>query len=161
MQILVYPIPTFLLFLRRKQGSPLSLILRITEWTEQKNWYSTPMKKSYKIAEKVGYQDANYFSYVFKKEIRRFPHSNTELLREKGKKRKVKKRYRIYVFNIQTIILSVLMAISLVTIIVMGLLLYHRFKLALEKQQWTTRKQTVEGTVDRLNADLLDIRQIL
>lgn len=36
----------FLLFLRRKQGSPLSLILRITEWTEQKNWYSTPMKKA-------------------------------------------------------------------------------------------------------------------
>ena len=65
------------------------------------------------------------------------------------------------VFNIQSIILSVLMAISLVTIIVMGLLLYHRFKLALEKTAVDNTEATVEATVDRLNADLLDIRQIL
>ena len=52
------------------------------------------------------------------------------------------------------------MAISLVTIIVMGLLLYHRFKLALEKTAVDNAEATVEGTVDRLNADLLDIRQI-
>ena len=52
------------------------------------------------------------------------------------------------------------MAISLVTIIVMGLLLYHRFKLALEKTAVDNTEATVEGTVDRLNADLLDIRQI-
>ena len=50
----------------------------------------------------------------------------------KDRKRKPDSRKNI-VFNIQSIILSVLMAISLVTIIVMGLLLYHRFKLALEK----------------------------
>ena len=53
------------------------------------------------------------------------------------------------------------MAISLVTIIVMGLLLYHRFKLALEKTAVDNTEATVEATVDRLNADLLDIRQIL
>lgn len=57
----------------------------------------------------------------------------------KDRKRKPDSRKNI-ALNIQSIILSVLMAISLVTIIVMGLLLYHRFKLALEKQQWTTRK---------------------
>ena len=50
----------------------------------------------------------------------------------KYRKRGLDSRKNI-VFNIQSIILSVLMAISLVTIIVMGLLLYHRFKLALEK----------------------------
>lgn len=42
----------------------------------------------------------------------------------KDRKRKPDSRKNI-VFNIQSIILSVLMAISLVTIIVMGLLLYH------------------------------------
>ena len=84
-----------------------------------------------------------------------FPHPNTE---PPGKK-KTKSR-KSTVFNIQTIILSVLMAISLVTIIVMGLLLYHRFKLALEKTAVDNAEATVEGTVDRLNADLLDIRQI-
>lgn len=35
-------------------------------------------EKSYKIAEKVGYQDANYFSYVFKRNSV-FPLPNTEL----------------------------------------------------------------------------------
>ena len=46
------------------------------------------------------------------------------------------------------------------THLVMGLLLYHRFKLALEKTAVYNAEATVEGTVDRLNADLLDIRQI-
>ena len=78
----------------------------------------------------------------------------------KDRKRNPDSRKNI-VFNIQSIILSVLMAISLVTIIVMGLLLYHRFKLALEKTAVDNTEATVEATVDRLNADLLDIRQIL
>ena len=77
----------------------------------------------------------------------------------KDRKRKPDSRKNI-ALNIQSIILSVLMAISLVTIIVMGLLLYHRFKLALEKTAVDNTEATVEGTVDRLNADLLDIRQI-
>ena len=78
----------------------------------------------------------------------------------KDRKRKPDSRKNI-VFNIQSIILSVLMAISLVTIIVMGLLLYHRFKLALEKTAVDNTEATVEATVDRLDADLLDIRQII
>ena len=78
----------------------------------------------------------------------------------KDRKRKPDSRKNI-ALNIQSIILSVLMAISLVTIIVMGLLLYHRFKLALEKTAVDNTEATVEATVDRLNADLLDIRQIL
>ena len=78
----------------------------------------------------------------------------------KDRKRNPDSRKNI-VFNIQSIILSVLMAISLVTIIVMGLLLYHRFKLALEKTAVDNTEATVEATVDRLDADLLDIRQII
>ena len=68
----------------------------------------------------------------------------------KDRKRKPDSRKNI-VFNIQSIILSVLMAISLVTIIVMGLLLYHRFKLALEKTAVDNTEATVEATVDRLD----------
>ena len=78
----------------------------------------------------------------------------------KDRKRKPDSRKNI-ALNIQSIILSVLMAISLVTIIVMGLLLYHRFKLALEKTAVDNTEATVEATVDRLDADLLDIRQII
>ena len=46
------------------------------------------MKKSYKIAEKVGYQDANYFSYVFKK---KFGVSPSKYRVERAKDRKSKR----------------------------------------------------------------------
>ena len=64
------------------------------------------------------------------------------------------------VFNIQSIIMSVLMAITLVTIVIMGFLLYHRFKLAINKMAVSNTEATVESTVDQVNSDLLDIRQI-
>ena len=59
-------------------------------------------------------------------------------------------------FNIQSIILSVLMTLSLVTVTVMGFLLYHRFKLASDK----SAVANTEMTIDRLNSSLLDLRQI-
>ena len=65
------------------------------------------------------------------------------------------------VFNIQSIIMSVLMAITLVTIVTMGFLLYQRFKLAIDKMAVSNTEATVGSTVDRVNSDLLDIRQIL
>ena len=43
-------------------------------------------------------------------------------------------------FNIQSIILSVLMTLSLVTVTVMGFLLYHRFKLHRIRAQWRIQK---------------------
>ena len=64
------------------------------------------------------------------------------------------------VFNIQSIIMSVLMAITLVTIVTMGFLLYQRFKFAIDKMAVSNTEATVESTVDRVNSDLLDIRQI-
>lgn len=63
-------------------------------------------------------------------------------------------------FNIQSIILSVLMTLSLVTVTVMGFLLYHRFKLASDKSAVANTEMTVESTIDRLNSSLLDLRQI-
>ena len=63
-------------------------------------------------------------------------------------------------FNIQSIILSVLMTLSLVTVTVMGFLLYHRFKLASDKSSVENTEMTVESTIDRLNSSLLDLRQI-
>ena len=56
--------------------------------------------------------------------------------------------------------MSVLMAITLVTIVTMGFLLYQRFKLAIDKMAVSNTEATVESTVDRVNSDLLDIRQI-
>ena len=63
-------------------------------------------------------------------------------------------------FNIQSIILSVLMTLSLVKVTVMGFLLYHRFKLASDKSAVANTEMTVESTIDRLNSSLLDLRQI-
>ena len=84
----------------------------------------------------------------------------------KGTGKSVKKRKKDsdfkknVVFNIQSIIMSVLMAITLVTIVTMGFLLYQRFKLAIDKMAVSNTEATVESTVDRVNSDLLDIRQI-
>ena len=58
-------------------------------------------------------------------------------------------------FNIQSIIMSVLMASTLITITIMGLLLYHRFKLAMDNTAVSNTEATVESSVDRLNSDLL------
>ena len=63
-------------------------------------------------------------------------------------------------FNIQSIIMSVLMTLSLVTVTVMGFLLYHRFKMAADKSAVANTEMTVESTIDRLNSSLLDLRQI-
>lgn len=87
-------------------------------------------------------------------------------MRMKGTGKSVKKRKKDsdlkenVVFNIQSIIMSVLMAITLVTIVIMGFLLYQRFKLAIDKMAVSNTEATVESTVDRVNSDLLDIRQI-
>lgn len=76
------------------------------------------------------------------------------------KRERQKKNSEFIGFNIQSIIMSVLMALTLVTIAIMGFLLYHRFKLAVDKTAVSNTEATVESTVDRMNSDLLDIRQI-
>ena len=63
-------------------------------------------------------------------------------------------------FDIQSIIMTVLTALTLITITLMGFLLYHRFKLAIAQTVVSNTEGTVESTIDRVNSDLLDIRQI-
>lgn len=63
--------------------------------------------------------------------------------------------------NIQTMLMTVLMLVTLAVITVMGFLLYHRFKLTLDETRVSDTKSRVESTVDRLNSDLTDIRQVV
>lgn len=44
-----------------------------------------------------------------------------------------KKRFHKGEFSIQSIIMSVLSAVTLVTIVIMGFLLYHRFRQTMDK----------------------------
>jgi len=68
-KILGYPIPTFLLFLSKETGQPFVTYLTDYRMDRAEELVLNTDEKSYKIAEKVGYQDANYFSYVFKKKF--------------------------------------------------------------------------------------------
>ena len=101
------------------------------------------MKESCKIARKSRISGCKLLQLCVEKEIRRFP-IQIQSLREK-RKRKVKKVP--YLTYRRSFYLSLWQS-SLVTIIVMGLLLYHRFKLALEKTAVDNTEATVEGTVE-------------
>lgn len=78
----------------------------------------------------------------------------------KGRKKAIVSRREKLQLSIQSIIMLVLMVLTFITISVMSLLLYHRFKLAIEKNAVANTEATVESVVDRVNSDLLDIRQI-
>ncbi len=74
----------------------------------------------------------------------------------------IKKDLRDFMkINIQTMLMTVLMLVTLVVIMVMGFLLYHRFKLTLDETRVSDTQARVESTVDRLNSDLTDIRQVV
>ena len=62
--------------------------------------------------------------------------------------------------TIQSIIMSILIALTLTMITIMGVLLYQRFKLTVDEYSVFNTEATVESVVDRVNSDLLDIRQI-
>ena len=63
-------------------------------------------------------------------------------------------------FDIQSIIMTVLTALTIITTVIMGLLLYNRFKMAIKQTAVTNTENMVENTVERLDADLLNVRQI-
>ena len=71
-----------------------------------------------------------------------------------------KKRLHKEEFSIQSIIMSVLTAVTLVTIVIMGFLLYHRFRQTMDKTVVSDTEATVESTVERINLAFLDIRHI-
>lgn len=71
-----------------------------------------------------------------------------------------KKRFHKGEFSIQSIIMSVLSAVTLVTIVIMGFLLYHRFRQTMDKTAVSDTEATVESTVERINLAFLDIRHI-
>ena len=71
-----------------------------------------------------------------------------------------KKRFHKEEFSIQSIIMSVLTAVTLVTIVIMGFLLYHRFRQTMDKTAVSDTEATVESTVERINLAFLDIRHI-
>ena len=67
-----------------------------------------------------------------------------------------KKRFHKGEFSIQSIIMSVLTAVTLVTIVIMGFLLYHRFRQTMDKTVVSDTEATVESTVERINLAFLD-----
>ena len=75
-------------------------------------------------------------------------------------KKKSKKRYYKKELSIQSIIMFVLTTLTLVTVAIMGGLLYHRFKQSMEKSAVSDTKAAVESVVERVNSKFLDIRHI-
>ena len=63
--------------------------------------------------------------------------------------------------DIQSIIMAVLTALTLITTITIGLLLYNRFKMAMKQTAVSNAESMVESTVDKLDAELLNVRQIM
>ncbi len=63
------PIPTFPSVFKKETGKPFVPYLTDYRMDIAADLVVNTNEKSYKIAEKVGYQDANYFSYVFKKKF--------------------------------------------------------------------------------------------
>ena len=51
-------------------------------------------------------------------------------------------------FDIQSIIMTVLTALTIITTVIMGLLLYNRFKMAIKQTAVTNTENMVENTVE-------------
>lgn len=62
--------------------------------------------------------------------------------------------------GIQSLIMFVLTSLTVFMIIAMSFLLYYRYKLASEQTAISNTQETIESIADRINSDLLDIRNI-
>lgn len=69
-------------------------------------------------------------------------------------------RGRFIGFDIQSIIMAVLTTLTIVTTVVMGLLIYNRFKLAIKQTAISNAESLINSTVEKVDSDLLNVRQI-
>ena len=63
-------------------------------------------------------------------------------------------------FDIQSIIMAVFTGLTITTTVVMGFLIYNRFKLAIKQTAVSNAESMIESTVDKVDTDLAGIRQI-
>ena len=70
------------------------------------------------------------------------------------------RRGQVISWDIQSIIMVVLTVLTIVTTVLMGFLIYSRFKMAIRQTAVANTESVVESAVDRLEADLLNVRQI-
>ena len=69
-------------------------------------------------------------------------------------------RGRFIGFDIQSIIMAVLTTLTIVTTIVMGLLIYNRFTRAIKQTAISNAESLINSTVEKIDSDLLNVRQI-
>lgn len=63
-------------------------------------------------------------------------------------------------FDIQSIIMMALTMLTIITTVGMGFLLYNRFEMAIRQTAISNTESMVDSTVNKLDADLLAVRQI-
>ena len=69
-------------------------------------------------------------------------------------------RGRFIGFDIQSIIMAVLTTLTIVTTVVMGLLIYNRFTRAIKQTAISNAESLINSTVEKIDSDLLNVRQI-
>lgn len=69
-------------------------------------------------------------------------------------------RGRFIGFDIQSIIMAVLTTLTIVTTVVMGLLIYNRFTRAIKQTAISNAESLINSTVEKVDSDLLNVRQI-
>ncbi len=141
-----------------KKEAGISFITYLTDYRMQQavRLILETNEKSYEIAEHVGYEDANYFSYVFKRKYGMSPSKyRTEHI---GKISMMKKKRRAS--DIQSVIMTVLSLMTVITSISMGLLLYNRYETAMRQNDVRDAQNMMETIVNSMEQYLKSMRQI-
>ena len=62
--------------------------------------------------------------------------------------------------DIQSVIMTVLTMLTIAVTVVMGLLIYNRFKLSVKETNISSTEGIVDSVVEKMNSDMYNIRQI-